>query len=145
MIKIMSLIFIFFFYVFILNSEINENPNLINEKIGYFTIKKIPTPPFLNTSLCVYWEFNLKNVEKVEIFIKTLNGDKKIFEKTNNGLGFFKYNSWKDHGISHCPFKSKSNLRDAAIYYYKIKIKNIKILLKKIFVIKKNPVSGNTR
>lgn len=129
---VIIMIFVLCFQMDIVSAQLRSSGSYGLKNLN---IRIIPGSGSVNVNPCIYWEINLKNAEVIELYFKEGPLDKRIYIKDNLDTGFFKFNSLKDKGITHCPFnKARKGIR-SAVYYFKIKMKNKKKLITRTFVI----------
>ena len=114
-----------------------DDKNKDKGNIDYFNIKPIPVPREIGAPLCIYWEFSIRNADRVELFHKTGEKTIRIFVKESDLPAHFVFNSWKDAGLTHCPFKPQNSMIKSALYFYKIKTVDSKNILTRTFMINK--------
>jgi len=102
---------------------------------GYYNIRTIPGTRGLTATPCVYWEYRIENCERIEIYYRYQNKSIKIYRDLNVSERDKIFNSWKDKGLSHCPFRDAGNKNKTAVYYFKIKMNNKSVEITRAFVI----------
>ncbi len=116
----------------VISSAQNNNSKI---PIKFFNIKLIPSSGSFTPLSCVFWEYNINNAEKIEIFFRSGQKTILIYENKSVNLENINFNSWKDKGITHCPFNGKNINSRTAVYFYKVKIKKQNKLITRTFVI----------